>query len=170
MSNIVGIDVNSGEVLWKYGGWGCSIPIPDAVPIGDGRFFITGGYRAGSAMFKVEKREGKFATGELFKLRMPSSQIHIPLLYKDHLYINSNSNEASDGMVCLDLSGKIKWQTRAKPNFERGNLLPGDCKRLFGSLRNLARRLAESIRNHPIRPEAIDTAYAAAIQIRLDSS
>jgi outer membrane protein assembly factor BamB len=126
VSKLIGIDANSGEVLWEYGGWGCSIPIADAVPIGDGRFFITGGYRAGSAMFKVEKRDGKFATDELFKQPMPSGQIHISLLYKDHLYVNSNSNEASDGMVCLDLSGKIKWQTRAKPNFERGNLLLAD--------------------------------------------
>ncbi len=126
VSNIVGIDVNSGEVLWTYSGWGCSIPIADPVPIGDGRFFITGGYRAGSAMFKVERRDGKFVAKQLFKQSTPSGQIHIPLLYKDHLYVNSNSNEAEDGMLCLDLSGKIKWQTRKKPNFERGNLLLAD--------------------------------------------
>lgn len=52
---------------------------------------------------------------------------------------------------------------------ERGNLLSQDCKRLFGSLRNLARRLAESLRNQVIAPGAADPA-TAAIQIRLDSS
>jgi hypothetical protein len=50
---------------------------------------------------------------------------------------------------------------------ERGSLLTGDCKRLFGSLRNLARRLGESLRNHLIAPQALEP---AAIQIRLDSS
>jgi hypothetical protein len=50
---------------------------------------------------------------------------------------------------------------------ERGSLLGGDCKRLFGSLRNLARRLAESLRNHVIPPEAFD---GCSIQIRLDGS
>ena len=53
---------------------------------------------------------------------------------------------------------------------ERGSLLKGGCKRLFGSLRNVARRLAESLRNQLIPPEALDTAAAAAIQIRLDTS
>ncbi len=53
---------------------------------------------------------------------------------------------------------------------ERGSLLTQDAKRLFGSLSNLARRLAESIRNVLIPPEALDPALAAAIQIRLNSS
>jgi hypothetical protein len=53
---------------------------------------------------------------------------------------------------------------------ERGSLLGSDCKKLFGSLRNLARRLAESLRNRLIPPEALDPQTARAIQIRLNSS
>jgi hypothetical protein len=53
---------------------------------------------------------------------------------------------------------------------ERGSLLGAECQRLFGSLRNLARRLAESLRNRLIPPEALDVATAARIQIRLDTS
>ena len=53
---------------------------------------------------------------------------------------------------------------------ERGSLLMADCKKLFGSLRNLARRLAESLRNRLIPPEALDPNLAGAIQIRLNSS
>jgi len=53
---------------------------------------------------------------------------------------------------------------------ERGSLLGGDCKRLFGSLRILSRRLAESLRNCLIPFEAFDIEAAARIQIRLDSS
>jgi len=53
---------------------------------------------------------------------------------------------------------------------ERGNLLSQDCKKLFGSLRNLARRLAESLRHYLIPPEAMDIAAAKSIQIRLDTS
>lgn len=52
---------------------------------------------------------------------------------------------------------------------ERGSLLQ-DAQKLFGSLRNLARRLAESIRNVLIPPAAIDPLAAASIQIRLNSS
>jgi hypothetical protein len=53
---------------------------------------------------------------------------------------------------------------------ERGSLLTQDARKLFGSLRNLARRLAESIRNVLIPAEAIDSKLAAAIQIRLNTS
>jgi hypothetical protein len=53
---------------------------------------------------------------------------------------------------------------------ERGSLLTQDARKLFGSLRNLAQRLAESIRNVLIPADAIDTTLAAAIQIRLNTS
>ena len=53
---------------------------------------------------------------------------------------------------------------------ECGSLLGAECKRMFGSIRNLARRLAESIRNRLIPYEATDPAVAGGIQIRLNSS
>lgn len=53
---------------------------------------------------------------------------------------------------------------------EKGNLLGKHCQKLFGSLRNLARRLSESIRHCVIHPDALDAAAAAHIQIRLDTS
>jgi hypothetical protein len=49
-------------------------------------------------------------------------------------------------------------------------LLTQDAKTLFGSLANLAQRLAESLRNVLIPAEAIDPARAAAIHIRLNTS
>ena len=53
---------------------------------------------------------------------------------------------------------------------ERGNLLVGRCQTLFGSLRALGRRLAESLRNHLIDADALDIAAAARIQIRMAPS
>jgi hypothetical protein len=53
---------------------------------------------------------------------------------------------------------------------ERGSLLSQDAKKLFGSLANLARRLAESIRNVLIPADATDPALAARIQIRFNTS
>jgi hypothetical protein len=52
---------------------------------------------------------------------------------------------------------------------ERGSLLKQGARKLFGSLANLARRLAESIRNVLIPAEAVDPTLAAGIQIRLYS-
>ena len=53
---------------------------------------------------------------------------------------------------------------------ERGNLLTQNARQLFGSLANLARRLAESIRNVLIAVDATDPTHAAKIQIRLNTS
>jgi hypothetical protein len=53
---------------------------------------------------------------------------------------------------------------------ERGSLLGPRGPALFGGLRSLARRLAESLRNQIIPPEALDLDAAARIQIRLNSS
>ena len=53
---------------------------------------------------------------------------------------------------------------------ERGSLLCQDVKRSFGSIRAMAQRLWESIRNVLIPQEALDIAAAARIQIRLNSS
>jgi hypothetical protein len=53
---------------------------------------------------------------------------------------------------------------------ERGSLLTRQAKQLFGSLANLARRLAESIRNVLIAADATDPTNAAKIQIRLNTS
>ena len=53
---------------------------------------------------------------------------------------------------------------------ERSSLLGASCKRLFGSLRNVSKRLAESIRNHAIPEDALDIVAARSIQIRINSS
>lgn len=53
---------------------------------------------------------------------------------------------------------------------ERGSLLTPKARQLFGSLANLARRLAESIRNVLIAANAADPIHAGKIQIRLETS
>ena len=123
---VVGLDAADGKVLWTYGGWRCNIPIPAPTAVGDGRLFITGGYNAGSAMIKVTREEGKFTATELFKIKPMGSQIHNALLHEKHLYVNCNTNSKRDGLVCFDLDGKVKWQQKRSPNFERGNLILAD--------------------------------------------
>jgi len=60
---------------------------------------------------------------------------------------------------------------------EKGSLLKNLAKQfeksvigLFGSLKNIARRLLECFRNYYIPDEAFDPLKASQIQIRLDSS
>ena len=53
---VVGIDPLTGKILWEYTNWQCGIPVPGAVDAGESRVLITGGYQAGAAMIKVEKK------------------------------------------------------------------------------------------------------------------
>lgn len=47
---------NTGKIIWEYTNWQCGIPVPGAVDAGEGRILITGGYNAGAAMIKIEKK------------------------------------------------------------------------------------------------------------------
>jgi outer membrane protein assembly factor BamB len=125
-SMVAGVSVEDGSILWTYKDWGCDIPIPYPVTLPDNRLFITGGYGAGSAMIQVTNTGGQFAIKELFKTDVTGSQIHQPLFYENHLYINSNGNRRSDGMLCLNLDGEMLWRTKdtkGLPRFDKGNLL-----------------------------------------------
>jgi len=123
-----GLRASDGKLLWSYTGRYCKIQIPGPTQIDKDRLFITGGYLSGSAMLRVTRRGEEFGVEEVYKLgpRVCGSQTHQPLLIDGHLYLNSNSNERSDGMMCLTLDGKVKWTTGRSPNFQRGNLIYAD--------------------------------------------
>jgi len=126
---VAGISLDNGAILWTYDGFQCYIPIPYPTTLPDDRLFMTGGYDAGSAMIQVKQESGKFAVKELFKTNACGCQVHQPLFYNDHLYMNSNSNEREDGMLCLTLDGQVKWKTAdswSSTTFERGNLILAD--------------------------------------------
>jgi hypothetical protein len=126
---VAGISLENGSLLWTYGGWQNPIPIPFPTPLPDNRLFITGGYNAGSAMLQITRQDGKFTVKELFKTDVCGSQIQQPLPIGDFLYVNSNSNEREDGMMCLSLDGQVKWKTHGTegaPMFGLGPLMLAD--------------------------------------------
>jgi outer membrane protein assembly factor BamB len=128
---VAGLSLEDGTVLWSYEGWSCRIPITFPKQLPGDRLFVTGGYGAGSVMLQVTRDGDAFAVKELFRLDMKEcgSQIHQPILHENHLYLNSNSNEREDGMLCVTLDGKVLWRTAdtdGLPTFERGNLLFAD--------------------------------------------
>jgi outer membrane protein assembly factor BamB len=128
---VAGFSVTDGSLLWKYEGWQCFIPIAYPVLLPGDRLFISAGYKAGSATIEVKKGEKGWEAKELYKLPFDVCGVHIPqpILYKDYLYLNSNSNERNDGMACFALDGTRKWNTAATeglPLFERGSLILAD--------------------------------------------
>jgi hypothetical protein len=122
----LGLDPRTGETLWSYRGWQCKIPVPNATAVGDGRLFITGGYKAGSAMIQIEKQGKDFAVRELYRTDEFGTHAHPPVLCNGHLYGQCSTNDRRDGMVCMDLDGNVKWQTKRSPNFDKGGLILAD--------------------------------------------
>ena len=123
---VLSMDPGTGKMLWVYEGWSCRIPCANVTEIGDGRIFITGGYKAGSAMIKVAKNGDAYAVTELYKTDDFGTHVHPAILYKDHLYAHCTTNTRRDGMVCMDLEGKVKWKTGRSPLFDKGGFILAD--------------------------------------------
>lgn len=112
-----GIDPKDGKTLWEYKGWKCNIPISDPTVIGDGRLFINSAYGAGCAMIKVARKGDAWEAAELQKNDNCMSQIHHVLLYKGHLYANSDSDQGNNkGVLCMDLDTNVKWTKKGLTN------------------------------------------------------
>lgn len=125
--SVNGLDPRSGKVLWTYGEWQCSIPVPPAVDAGEGRLLITGAYGAGSAMIKVEKKgDATYTVSELFKNPDFGAHTQPPVLHEGHFYSHYTINERSDGLVAMSMDGQIKWKTDQDPPFVRGGTILAD--------------------------------------------
>jgi outer membrane protein assembly factor BamB len=124
---VVGIDPLTGKILWEYTNWQCGIPIPEAVDAGEGRMLISGGYQAGAAMIKVEKKaDGSYSVKELFKNPDFGSHTQSPVLYSGYFYAQYTTNERKDGLVCMSMDGKVKWKTGRSPLFDKGGMILAD--------------------------------------------
>ena len=122
-SETAGVDLATGKVLWRYAGYNCAIPVPEPAYVGDGRFFKTSGYNAGSVMFQVKRQGDAYAVKELFRLPQLGAQIHVPLVYEGHIYAQCNTNDKRDGLACIAVDGTVKWKTERSPNFDWGGMI-----------------------------------------------
>lgn len=77
-TGVAAVDPANGKLLWKFAGWKGSIPIPNVTAMGDGRLFVTGGYKAGSVMIQVSRQDATFAAKELWRIPQ-GAQIHQPV-------------------------------------------------------------------------------------------
>lgn len=122
-----GIDPLTGKLLWTYSNFNCWIPVAHAVDAGEGRMLLAGGYNAGSAMIRVAKgADGTYGVTELFKNPDFGSHTQPPILYKDHFYVQYTTNERRDGLVCMSMSGEVKWKTGQNPAFTKGGAILAD--------------------------------------------
>ena len=118
--HVVGLAAKDGSILWDYTGWRCHMAIPHPVMLPDNRFFITGGYNAGSAMIRIKKAGSSFEVEELYKTDDVGSQLHQPIQVGEHLFIGSNSNSRKDGLASFSLDGKLVWRDLKASTGEQG--------------------------------------------------
>jgi outer membrane protein assembly factor BamB len=124
---VVGMDPLTGKILWEYKNWQCGIPVPGPVDAGEGRILITGGYNAGAAMIKVEKKaDGSFGVTELYKNADFGAHTQNPVLVNGYFYAQYTTNERKDGLVCMSMDGQIKWKTSRAPLFDKGGMIVAD--------------------------------------------
>jgi outer membrane protein assembly factor BamB len=131
MNKVVGVAAADGKLLWKSPFIGKLAVSPSPVHVGNGKVFVTSGYEAGSAMYQVEKTTAGFTARKLFELTSGqfNSEVHTPILYKNHLFAVGSKNKGQ--FTCLDLDGNIVWQSPASSGssrltFELGGFLMAD--------------------------------------------
>ncbi len=124
---VIGIEPLTGKILWEYTNWQCGIPVPGALDAGDGRVLITGGYQAGAAMIKIEKKaDGSYSVKELYKNPDFGAHTQPPVMVNGNFYAQYTTNERKDGLVCMSMDGQIKWKTGKTPLFDKGGIILAD--------------------------------------------
>ncbi|MGI6271552.1 MAG: PQQ-binding-like beta-propeller repeat protein [Anaerohalosphaeraceae bacterium] len=124
LGNIVGIEPLTGKVLWNYDKWRCHISVPSAVDAGDNKVLVVGGYELGATMIKVEKKaDGSYGTTELFTTEEFGDQTKPPILHNGYFYAQYGTNNRRDGLTCMSMDGKIMWNTRRNPDFNKGGMI-----------------------------------------------
>ena len=108
-SLVVGIDVDTGEVLWTHE-HRTKYDIHAVTPVyQDGMLYYTGGYKSGGGMLKLSD-DGASAT-PVWRDENLDCQHHGVVLVDGYIY--GTAHEASRELMCLELtSGNVMWRTR----------------------------------------------------------
>ncbi|MFN8256221.1 MAG: PQQ-binding-like beta-propeller repeat protein [Bacteroidales bacterium] len=127
LGKIIGMEPLTGKVLWEYNQWECHISVANVVEAGDNKLLLVGGYELGCVMIKVEKKaDNSFAVTELFKHNEFGDHTKPPIIFKGYFYGQFTTNGKRDGLVCMDMEGKIMWKTKNAPKFDKGSMILAD--------------------------------------------
>jgi outer membrane protein assembly factor BamB len=110
-NKVVGLDAATGQILWTIPFATRMAAVPSPLSIGDGRVFVTSGYEAGSLMIRVDKGAGGWTATKQYTLTSAqfNSEVHTPILYKDHLFAVGSKTKGR--FMCVGLDGKPVWQS-----------------------------------------------------------
>jgi len=127
LGKITGIEPLTGKVLWEYNNWECHISVANVVESGNNKLLLVGGYELGCVMVKVDKNADKsYTVTELFKHNDFGDQTKPPVMFNNYFYAQFSTNNKRDGLVCMDMDGKIMWKTGNSPSFNKGSMILAD--------------------------------------------
>lgn len=124
---IMGMEPNTGEILWSYDEWECMISVASVTDVGNNKLLAVGGYERGATMLQINKSaDGTYKATELFTTEEFGDQTKPALLIDNYFYAIYRTNSRRDGMCCMDMNGNVMWKTKRSPDFERGSMIYAD--------------------------------------------
>lgn len=136
VGGIVGVSADpadAGKVLWESEEWKFQVVAPTPVPVGGGRFWMTSGYGAGSALFQVERKGEGFVVRVLKRVdkKVFACEQHTPVFFEGLLYtvLPADSGAARKQAVCMSAEGEAVWNSGAD-RFGLGPFMVADGKLL----------------------------------------
>lgn len=124
---ILGLEPQTGKILWEYDNWVNMIQVPPALDAGDGKIIVVGGYQHGVVMIQVEKTaNASYTVEELFMNNEFGDHTKPPILYNDYFYAQFSTNTTRDGLCCMNMDGEIMWKTMRSPDFNKGSMILAD--------------------------------------------
>jgi len=102
-----------GHLLWRTSFFAPTVVAPSPVPLSDGRFFMTAGYKAGCAMFQVSRSNEAWNVSVLFSKTNGTfgCEQQTPI-HRDGLLFTVLPNDAGghrQEFACMDLDGHVLW-------------------------------------------------------------
>lgn len=131
-NSAIGIDPNSGELLWRYAyetDYDCNTATPISV---DGKVFISSGENHGCVLLNITKEGNAYDVAEVWSSQGRESVMRnewqTSILINGHLYgfDNVGSAGAVTHFTCVDaMTGERQWQ---EIRFGKGNAIAADGK------------------------------------------
>lgn len=138
LGGIVGVAAEGdarGQLLWRTAAFAPSVIAPSPVPLPDGRFFMTAGYGAGGAMFKVTKDGAAWRADLLFKTdrKQFACEQQTPVFLDGLLYAVLPADGGGDRqqLACMTPEGKRLWTSGRDHLFGLGPYVAAADGRLF---------------------------------------
>lgn len=138
IGGIIGVSAEKGEegkILWETDEWKYQVVAPSPVPLDEGRFLVTAGYGAGSALFRISQESGALVVKQEFRCEKTSfaCEQHTPIYYQGFLYsiLPADAGGSRRQAVCMDPGGKIMWKSGPTEQFGLGPFMTADNKLLL---------------------------------------